>query len=200
VLNAAHFAERHGLMILIVLGESLISVGLAVEHHDHVDSSLLYGALAGLAVTSAMWWAYFVGEDDRAAEAFAASPPRARVDQGLIGYGLAHLVMIYGLVAVAAGTKLSVNDLTARASLAGSWLIAGGAATFLLGGALFRVALRFASPWARVLGAALCLTAVVAGTRGSTATELVVLAVYIATTLFAEYVLRGRAVLRESIP
>src|SRR5262249_55588223 len=67
--NPAHFAQRHGNLILIVFGESLLSVGLAVRVRQ-VDLALIVGALAGLAATAAMWWAYFVADDTRGARAF----------------------------------------------------------------------------------------------------------------------------------
>src|SRR5262249_52492557 len=80
--NAAHFAERHGTVILIVLGESLVSVGLSART-TRVDLALMLGSLAGLAATAAMWWAYFVGEDRRAATAFEAAPAHRRVIQAI---------------------------------------------------------------------------------------------------------------------
>ena len=65
VLNPTHFAERHGLMILIVLGESLVSVGLAASANEaHASVPLILGALGGLSASAAMWWAYFAGEDE----------------------------------------------------------------------------------------------------------------------------------------
>ncbi|MEO8622982.1 MAG: low temperature requirement protein A [bacterium] len=186
MLNAEHFAERHGLMILIVLGESLVSVGLSVQHHERVDSSLLFGAMAGLALAAAMWWSYFVGEDERAAHAFGAASPRQRADQALLGYGLAHAAMLYGVVALAAGTKLSVEDLAAPTTVFSAWLMAAGAAVFLAGTAAFRVALRFASPLSRILGAIVCLAAALVGPRSSAAAELALLAVIVAGMLVVE--------------
>ena len=83
-LNPTHFAERHGLMILIALGESLVSVGQAVTASDaNVSPALLLGALAGLAASAAMWWAYFVGEDERVARAHEHAGQRQRADQGI---------------------------------------------------------------------------------------------------------------------
>ena len=184
-LRAAHFAERHGLMILIVLGESLLSVGIAAQHKA-VDAALVLGVLAGLALTAGMWWVYFVDEDENAAHAFERAPPASKVMGALAGYGVAHLLMIGGVVAVAAGTRLSVNDLMAQTTAFPAWLIAGGTALFLLGAALFRWALRIGRAGPRAAGAALVLLTGFAGTQGSTATELAAAAVIIATMLAVE--------------
>ncbi|WP_394846380.1 low temperature requirement protein A [Pendulispora brunnea] len=184
-LRASHFAERYGLMILIVLGESLLSVGIAAQHRA-VDAALVFGVLAGLALTAAMWSVYFVDEDERAAHAFERASPARKVVGAVAGYGLAHLLMIGGVVAVAAGTRLSVNDLMARTTAFPAWLIAGGAALFLLGAALFRYALGIGWPVPRAAGAALVLLTVLAGIHGSTAAELTAAALLIAVLLAAE--------------
>jgi low temperature requirement protein LtrA len=185
--NAAHFAERHGCLILIVFGESLLSVGLAARMRK-VDISLILGALAGLAATTAMWWAYFAGDSTRGAEAFEAAPPRRRIIQVLTGYELATAVMIFGVIAVAAGTRLRMVDLIAPAPVFEAWLIAMGASLFLLGSAGFRLALRFGSVCPRILGAVLCGVVVPAAYYGSAALGLLTIAVVYALTLAGEHV------------
>jgi low temperature requirement protein LtrA len=184
--NAAHFAERHGCMLLIVFGESLVSVGLSAQGQP-VDAALVLGALAGLAVAAAMWWAYFVGESTKAACAFAAAPQRTRVTHVLTGYELATVVMIAGVIAVAAGTRLRVFRLLEPAPAFEAWLIGGGALFFMLGSAGFRLALGFGSPWPRALGSLLCLIAVPASVYLSTDVGLAAAAVAIAATLVIEH-------------
>ena len=173
-------------VILIVLGESIVSIGLAAEDR-RVDPPLLFGAIAGLMAVAAMWRAYFIGDDTRAAEAFERASGRVRTDQALLGYGLAHLVMIDGVIAVAAGAKLSIHQLASTVPAWDAWLIAGGAVLFMAGSALFRRVMGFASPWPRLAGVPLCLAAVPAGTRGSAAAELASLAVLITLALFLDH-------------
>ena len=55
------------------------------------DRRLLFCAVAGLMAVAAMWRAYFVADDTRAAEAFEHASGRVGADQALLGYGLAHL-------------------------------------------------------------------------------------------------------------
>ena len=186
-LNPTHFAERHGLMILIVLGESLVSVGLAVTASDaHVSPALLLGALAGLAASAAMWWAYFVGEDERAARAHERAGQRQRADQGILGFGLAHLIMIFGIIAVAAATKLSLHELLAPMPTFGAGLMAAGCSLYLLGGAVFRWAMGYASPAARFAGAIAGVVVLPAGLYGSTAASLAAVAIVISVTIAIE--------------
>jgi len=186
-LNPTHFAERHGLMILIVLGESLVSVGLAASANEaHASVPLILGALGGLAASAAMWWAYFAGEDEKAARAHERATRRQRADQGLLGFGLAHLIMIFGAIAIAAATKLSLRDFLEPMTGFSAWLMAAGCALYLVGGAVFRAALGYASPVPRIFGAVAAASVAPAGARGSTALALTFVALVISATLFVE--------------
>jgi low temperature requirement protein LtrA len=184
--NAAHFAERHGALILIVFGESLVSVGMAARIRI-INIRLVLGALAGLAATAAMWWAYFAGDSARGALAFEASPKQRRVIQVLVGYELATAVMIFGVIVVAAATRLCMADLLAPAPPFEAWLIAEGALLFFLGSAGFRLALRFGSVLPRTAGAFACLIAVPVAQYASAALGLLTIAIVITATLFYEH-------------
>ena len=184
-INAAHFGERHGLVILIVLGESLVSVALASEH-ENVDLNLTIGVLAGLLAAATMWWMYFVGDDERAVAAMDAAPPNKRPERAITGYFLAHLLMIFGILLVAAGTRLAVHDLLASASTATAWLVACGAGLYSAGSAYFRLALHFADPLPRAVGAMACLCGVPIGRYGSTAAELAAIAGILCAALVVE--------------
>lgn len=186
-IEVEHFAERHGLMIIIVLGESLVSVAVAAQQ-QRVTASLIIGALCGLAAAAAMWWVYFVGEDEAAAAALGRVPFARRGHVALIGYDLPHVAMMGGIVFVAAGTRLSLPDLTARTSPAAATLIAAGAALYLLGLAAFRFVLASGTALARLGCAALALCAEPVGTHLSLAAELG----YVALALGALAALEGR--------
>jgi low temperature requirement protein LtrA len=187
VLNPTHFAERHGLMILIVLGESLVSVGLAATASAaHAGPSLILGALAGLAASAAMWWAYFAGEDEKAARAHERASVRDRAVHGLLGFGLAHLIMIFGAVAIAAATKLSLREFLDPMDGFSASLMAAGCSLYLIGGAAFRAALGYASPLPRMAGAVAAAFVAPAGGRGSTALALASVALIISMTLVVE--------------
>jgi low temperature requirement protein LtrA len=100
--------------------------------------------------------------------------------------------MIDGVIAVAAGAKLSIHQLTSAVPSWDAWLIAGGAALFMAGAALFRRVMGFASPWPRLAGVPLCLAAVPGGARGSAAAELAPLAVLITLALFLDHLVEWR--------
>ena len=56
-LVPGHFAERHGLIVIIALGESIVAIGVGAE--AGVDAGIVAAAVLGVAVTAALWWLYF---------------------------------------------------------------------------------------------------------------------------------------------
>src|SRR3954454_2977822 len=70
-----HFVERHGLVMLIAIGESVVAIGIGAAGLD-VDVELALVAVLGLLLSAALWWTYFGGDDTAAEEALAAMPVR----------------------------------------------------------------------------------------------------------------------------
>src|SRR5204862_2214003 len=56
-LVPGHFAERHGLIFLIALGESIVAIGVGA--HGHVTVGITAAAVLGIALSAALWWIYF---------------------------------------------------------------------------------------------------------------------------------------------
>ena len=107
-ISAAHFVERHGLVIIIALGESVVAIGVGADEL-HLDIGLLAVAVAGLVVAYFLYWAYFGGDEERAEHALdsiADSKRRARM--ALQAYGYAHYPMLIGIIATAAGIKKEI--------------------------------------------------------------------------------------------
>src|ERR1700760_987524 len=62
-LRAGHFAERHQLIIIIALGETVVAVGAGAQDRLH-SFPVVVAVLLSLALLSAVWWLYFGGDDD----------------------------------------------------------------------------------------------------------------------------------------
>ncbi len=106
-LGAAHLAERHGLFVIIAIGESLIIAGSAAADESR---SLGFVALAGagLAVVGLLWWSYFAWFKDDLEEAFAAVEPADRGPVARDAYSLGHFPLVGGVVAFAIAAELMV--------------------------------------------------------------------------------------------
>jgi len=103
-VSPGHFAERHGLFVIIALGESLIVAGQSVLSTE--SSALLFGvALGAVTVICLMWWLYFgwwqSGMEHQLTIATGSAQPRLARD----AYSLLHFVLLAGIIAVAAGTE-----------------------------------------------------------------------------------------------
>ncbi|MER7587786.1 low temperature requirement protein A [Micromonospora sp. NPDC127501] len=146
VRSGAHFAERHGLVLIIVLGESLLSAGagagLAV-----IAWPVLLAAVFGFVATVCLWWLYFVGVAPAAAQVLTSASPRSRRRQQLASdaYTLAHLPLVAGVVYFALGIHLILASLADQprhpAGEPMGWpavaVLYGGTALYLVGRLLF---------------------------------------------------------------
>ena len=74
-LEPHHFAERHGLIFIIALGESIVAIGVGSE--AGVDAGVITAAVLGVALAATMWWAYFDVVAHRRRAACSPSGPSA---------------------------------------------------------------------------------------------------------------------------
>jgi low temperature requirement protein LtrA len=153
-----HFAERHGLIVLIALGESIIAIGVGAGFE--LDPGVIVGAALGIVVVSALWWLYFD---------VAAILARTRLMQArgltlhrlaLHSYSYLHLPMIAGVILFALGLKTTLSHVGDELDTVAAVGLCGGAALYLLGhiAFLFRATGRVFRR--RTVGAALLLALV----------------------------------------
>lgn len=200
-LDVAHFAERHGLIILIALGESVVGLGAGVSDRP-VRAPLLATAVLGLALAAGLWWSYFDRDDAAAEHALTRAPAPERARLAMFAYWHAHLLMIAGVVLAAAGVQVAVagtaggaGSAPAHAVLgtgtpAAAWLLAAGVAGYLAGGAAFRRLLAVGPTGARVGAAGLALATAPAGVAGGALLQLAALVALVVGLLLVEA--RGR--------
>ncbi|MGH8939079.1 MAG: low temperature requirement protein A, partial [Actinomycetes bacterium] len=102
--SAAHFAERHGLIVIIALGESIVATGVGVAQ-EPVTWAIVVAALLALAVSVALWWTYFdvVALVAERVLAGLTGEPRSRL--GRDSYTYLHFPMVAGVIYLALGLK-----------------------------------------------------------------------------------------------
>jgi low temperature requirement protein LtrA len=191
-LRADHFAERHQLVIIIALGETIVATGAGAEGRLH-DIAVLVGVLLAMAFVSALWWVYFGGDDEAGATALGAALDGGQVGVGAWAYAGAHIVHVAGLVLVAAGLHEVIVAPTHELGLRIAVTMATGCATFLVGQAIYLrlLALRGAAPL--LVGALLALPVAAAGHLVNALSELAVLVAILVCTVTARNVLRSRS-------
>jgi low temperature requirement protein LtrA len=126
-----HFAERHGLIILIALGESIIAIGVGAGFE--LVAGVIVAAALGIVVVSALWWLYFdvaaIFARRRLAEARGVELTRL----ALHAYSYLHLPMVAGIVLFALGLKTTLHDIGEPLSTVPAVGLCGGAALYLFG-------------------------------------------------------------------
>jgi len=127
-LDAGHLAERFGLLMIILLGEIVVSVGGAAIQAPGRTPQFWSGLVAGLVLAAALWWAYFTVAAEINEYVLRVSGGNPGLAYGLYAGG--HIPPAFALLSVAAGVALSLVDHPPRAA---PWLVAGGMALFLAG-------------------------------------------------------------------
>jgi low temperature requirement protein LtrA len=134
-----HFAERHGLVILIALGESVIAIGAGAGLE--LGTAVIVGAALGVVVVSALWWLYFdvAAIFARRRLVQASGIERARLARD--SYSYLHLPMIAGIVLFAFGLETTLHHPGEALHTVPAVGLCGGTALYLLGHVAFLVRL-----------------------------------------------------------
>lgn len=136
-LSSPHFVERHGLLIIVALGESVVGVGQAARGLP-LDLPLLAYALLGIYLAVCIWASYFDEDEEKAEAAIEQFGPDRRARVALLGFGFAHMAMIAGILVAVAGMERGVENPLGRASAVGASNLAAGLALYLVGDIFYR--------------------------------------------------------------
>jgi low temperature requirement protein LtrA len=137
-LHPSHFAERHGLIVIIALGESIVATGIGAEGVA-LTGGVLAAAILGIAVAAALWWAYFDVVALVAERRLREERGLAQVVMARDSYSYLHLVMIAGIVLVALAGKKAIAKVDAPLDPVGAFALCGGVSLYLLGLIAFRL-------------------------------------------------------------
>jgi low temperature requirement protein LtrA len=136
-LVPGHFAERHGLIIIIALGESIVAIGVGASHE--LSLGIGTAAILGVALTAAMWWVYFdVVAIISARRLGEAEPGKVQNEMARDSYSYLHLVLVAGIVLAALGLKLTIGHFDEHLHTVPAFALLGGVAVYLLGLVAFR--------------------------------------------------------------
>ena len=131
-LVPAHFAERHGLIIILALGESIVALGVGAEVDAERRVVRRRGARRGLA--AALWWIYFdVVSLITASGSCAPSPASRATELARDSYSYLHFPMVAGIVLTAYGLEEALPHLDDHLHVVPAFALLGGVAVYLLG-------------------------------------------------------------------
>jgi low temperature requirement protein LtrA len=188
LIAAPHFVERHGLVVIIAIGESIVAIGFGAGHLP-IDAALVLVAVVGLALSACLWWLYFGDDLQRAERALASLELGARARAALFAFGYWHLPMLLGIVAVAAAERTATAHAFTELSWARAGFLGGGVAAYCAGDTLFRRQLGLGRLGTRTVAALLAAGTIPAGALVSPFVQLLLL-VFVLIALFS---IEGRA-------
>jgi low temperature requirement protein LtrA len=136
-LVPGHFAERHGLIVIIALGESVVAIGVGAS--GKLDFGIGASAVLGVFLAAALWWTYFdvvaLVSARRLAE---AEPGQEQNALARDSYSYIHLLLVAGIVLTAFGMKVTIGHHADHLHDVPAFALLGGLAIYLLGLVSFR--------------------------------------------------------------
>jgi low temperature requirement protein LtrA len=103
-VSPGHFAERHGLIVIIAIGESIVALGVGARSVE-LNAAEIAAALLAIVVAAALWWAYFDWVAIVAERLLANAEGVARATLARDVYSYFHLPMVAGIVLFALAMK-----------------------------------------------------------------------------------------------
>jgi low temperature requirement protein LtrA len=180
-VRPTHFAERHGLIVIIALGESLVALGLAASGRVLTAQDILAASL-GVLLLGCLWWLYFDVVSLAAERRLHEVTGEERNALARDSYSYIHLVMVVGIVMIALGLKKVLEYGSEPLSAIPAVTLFGGVAVYLLGHVAFRLRNLHTLNVQRLVVAVLLIALIPVGTVVSSYVSLAVVTA-IATSL-----------------
>jgi low temperature requirement protein LtrA len=130
-VHPAHFAERHGLVVIVALGESIVSIGIGAAG-EPVTEGIVAASVLGIVVISALWWAYFDVFAVMAEKMLSKLSGARRAAFARDYYSYLHLPMIAGIVLFALGLKKTLDHVDEPLETVPAVALCGGLALYYL--------------------------------------------------------------------
>ena len=139
-VSPAHFAERHGLIVIIALGESIVAIGVGAAGVP-LTAGIVSAAILGIVVIAALWWAYFDVYALLAQRQLSRTTGATRARLARDCYSYLHLPMIAGIVLFALGLKKTIEQVSEPLNTIAAVALCGGLSLYFLAHVALRVRL-----------------------------------------------------------
>ncbi len=137
-LSPGHFAERHGLVVMIALGESIVALGVSASGTP-LSAGVIATALVGMTVATALWWTYFdwfsIVVEHRLRQATGAAQATLARD----AYSYLHFMMVAGIVLFAMSMKKTLAHYDHELAVVPATALCAGLGAYLLAHVLLRL-------------------------------------------------------------
>jgi low temperature requirement protein LtrA len=136
-VSPSHFAERHALIVIIAIGESIVALGVGARGLE-LDAGEITAALLGVVVAAALWWSYFDWVSIVAERLVREAQGVARITLARDVYSYFHLPLVAGIVLFALGMKETLAHVGDELGTIPAVGLCGGLALYFAGHVLVR--------------------------------------------------------------
>jgi low temperature requirement protein LtrA len=130
-VEPAHFAERHGLIVIIAIGESLGAIGFGARG-THLGAGVMAAVLLGLVVAASFWLAYFDFASSGVQRLLAERRGAQRIALARDAYTYAHLPMVAGIVLFAFAMRAALTHVHSELSTVPAVALCCGSSLYLI--------------------------------------------------------------------
>jgi low temperature requirement protein LtrA len=102
--SAPHWTERHGLFVILAIGESVVAIGVGAAGQP-ISAPLLAAGVLGIAAALCLWWLYFDVVSGAAEHRFRDARGQARVRMAIEAYTYGHFPIVAGIIVGAVGVE-----------------------------------------------------------------------------------------------
>jgi low temperature requirement protein LtrA len=154
-LEPAHFVERHGLIVIIAIGESLFAMGVGARGAE-LDAGVIAAAALGLVVATGFWLAYFDFFPIRLQQLLVDRSGSARIVLARDVYTYVHLPMVVGIVLFAFAVEVTLADVGRELATIPAFALCFGPSLYLLAYVALRLRVSRTLGRGRPVAAAVC--------------------------------------------
>jgi low temperature requirement protein LtrA len=141
-VSPGHFAERHGLIVIIAIGESIVALGVGATGTP-LTAGVITAALLGITVAAALWWTYFDWVSIVTEQQLRQATGTRQTELARDAYSYLHFLMVAGIVLFAFGLKKTLAGYDAHLDAVPATALCGGLALYLLAHVLLRLRISF---------------------------------------------------------
>src|SRR3954462_8182934 len=130
-VEPTHFAERHGLIVIIAIGESLGAIGFGARD-THLGVGVMTAVVLGVVVAASFWLAYFDFASSGVQRLLTQRRGAERVALARDAYTCAHLPMVAGIVLFAFAMRAAITDVHSELTTVAAVALCCGSSVYLL--------------------------------------------------------------------
>jgi low temperature requirement protein LtrA len=136
-LSPGHFVERHGLVVIIAIGESIVALGVSASGTP-LSTGVITTALVGMTIATALWWTYFdwvaIVLEHRLRQLTGAAQATLARD----AFSYLHFIIVAGIVLFAMSLKKALAHYDAHLTVVPATALCAGLGGYLLAHVVLR--------------------------------------------------------------